>query len=147
MSQTVTVVQTTLMQRGGWPPAELEQQQQQADETLALVRGWLEAGQPPQLDGRCRRREPEGKAYHSQRGCIQLHDGVVYRRLRAPAGEAHGAPAAACCPAAAGAPCASPAGPPDRPRLGEGGALRETAKTLILLREAVALAWLLLRHL
>ncbi|KAK0141568.1 hypothetical protein N1851_021279 [Merluccius polli] len=72
----------------GWLPLSARQleQQQRADETLAAVRDWLEAGRRPSWP-EVSARGAEVKAYHSQWGCFQLHDGVVYRRWQEPRGK------------------------------------------------------------
>ncbi|CAL8407047.1 unnamed protein product [Arctogadus glacialis] len=54
--------------------------------SLALVRDWLEAGQRPSWP-EVSVRGPEVKAYHSQWGCFQLHDGTVHRRWQDPRGK------------------------------------------------------------
>lgn len=46
---------------------------------LAQVRTWLEMAQPPNWIG-ASGQGPEVKAYHSQWGNLELHDGLVYRR-------------------------------------------------------------------
>ncbi|KAK0136443.1 hypothetical protein N1851_027445 [Merluccius polli] len=72
----------------GWLPLSARQleQQQRADETLAAVRDWLEAGRRPSWP-EVSARGADVKAYHSQWGCFQLHDGVVYRRWQDPRGK------------------------------------------------------------
>ncbi|CAL8391356.1 unnamed protein product [Arctogadus glacialis] len=81
--QTTEAAQT-IGEAEGWLPLSARQLEQQwADETLVLVRDWLEAWQLPSWP-EVSARGPEVKAYHSLWGCFQLHDGVVHRRLRLP---------------------------------------------------------------
>ena len=92
-SPVVAALQTTeadqtIGEAEGWlllTASQLEQQQR-ADETLALVRDWLEAGQRPSWP-EVSARGPEVKAYHSQWGCFRLHNGVVHRSWQDPRGK------------------------------------------------------------
>lgn len=80
----VTMVQAVDNEADLFPLTSLQlEQQQKEDGTLALVRSWLEAGQRPEW-AVVSALGPEVKAYHSQWGNFEFHDGVVYRRWRAP---------------------------------------------------------------
>ncbi|CAL8373029.1 unnamed protein product [Arctogadus glacialis] len=88
-SLQTTEADQTIGEAEGWlllTPSQLEQQQR-ADETLALVRDWLEAGRRPSWP-KVSARGPEAKAYHSQWGCFRLHNGVVHRIWQDPRGYA-----------------------------------------------------------
>ncbi|KAL4004005.1 hypothetical protein ACER0C_003718 [Sarotherodon galilaeus] len=70
---------------GGWLPLTTQQlkREQEADATLGQVGAWLEAAQRPdwtEVSGQ----EPEVKAYYSQHNNLETHDGLLYRRWRAP---------------------------------------------------------------
>lgn len=69
----------------GWLPLTSEQlkQHQESDGDLARVRQWLDAGQRPGWQ-EVSALGPELKAFHSQWGNFELHDGVMYRRWQAP---------------------------------------------------------------
>ncbi|CAL8290182.1 unnamed protein product [Arctogadus glacialis] len=116
--QTTEAAQT-IGEAEGWLPLSARQleQKQRADETLVLVRDWLEAGQRPSWP-EVSARGPEEKAYHSQWGCFQLHDGVVRRRWQDPRGggtprdSPGGSPADS--PDGAAGPAVAAAGPPPR---------------------------------
>ncbi|KAJ8333691.1 hypothetical protein SKAU_G00410100 [Synaphobranchus kaupii] len=78
----VAAVQTT--DNGeGWLPLTTPQlkQQQEADETLALVRDWLETERHPEWT-EVTARGPEVLSYHSQWGNFKLHNGLAYKRVR-----------------------------------------------------------------
>ncbi|CAL9703524.1 unnamed protein product [Knipowitschia caucasica] len=69
------------------PPDDLSseqlQQQQESDTTLALIRKWLELPRRPEWPAV----SPHGtdiKAYYSQWGNIELRNGLLFRRWRAP---------------------------------------------------------------
>ena len=76
--QTVPTVATakTASDEEGWLPLTTQQlkQKQEADRTLALVGGWLETGRRPKWS-EVSALGPEVKAYHSQWGNFELHDG------------------------------------------------------------------------
>ncbi|KAJ8378348.1 hypothetical protein AAFF_G00243680 [Aldrovandia affinis] len=55
---------------------------QEANGTLQKVRGWLEAGQPPQW-AEVSAEGPELKAYYGQWRRLELRDGLAYRRWQA----------------------------------------------------------------
>ena len=114
--QTTEAAQT-ISEAEGWLPLSARQLEQRADETLALVRDWLEAGQRPSWP-EVSVRGPEVKAYHSQWGCFQLHDGVVHRRGQDPRGK--GDILQLLVPGVL-----RPQGAAAGPRLGGSGALRE----------------------
>ncbi|XP_042073272.1 uncharacterized protein LOC121813519 [Haplochromis burtoni] len=57
--------------------------EQEADATLVQVGAWLEAAQRPAWTG-VSGQEPEVKAYYSQHNNLETHDGLLYRRWRAP---------------------------------------------------------------
>ena len=81
---TVAVAQTTNSEGRWYPLTTLQlRQQQETDETLALVRGWLERDQRPDWT-EVSAQGPEVKAYHSQWGNLEIHDGLLYRRWLAP---------------------------------------------------------------
>lgn len=84
MTQTVATIHIARDEEE-WLPLTTEQlkQQQEADLTLALVRGWLESGRRPEW-AEVSALGPEVKAYHSQWVNFELHDGVEYRRWQAP---------------------------------------------------------------
>ncbi|KAK2887926.1 hypothetical protein Q8A73_019374 [Channa argus] len=63
------------------------QQHQEMDPVLAEVRSWLETQQRPEWPAISARR-PEIKLLHSQWGSLELCDGILYRRWRAPGGGA-----------------------------------------------------------
>ncbi|CAI5648644.1 unnamed protein product [Oreochromis niloticus] len=71
---------------GGWLPLTTQQlkREQEADATLVQVGAWLEAAQRPDWTG-VSGQEPEVKAYYSQHNNLETHDGLLYRRWRAPA--------------------------------------------------------------
>uniref|UniRef100_A0A3Q3NHK6 Gypsy retrotransposon integrase-like protein 1 n=1 Tax=Mastacembelus armatus TaxID=205130 RepID=A0A3Q3NHK6_9TELE len=58
---------------------------QASDRVLGAVRSWLQAGTRPDWPA-VSSQEPELKSLHSQWSNLELHDGVVYRRWRAPGG-------------------------------------------------------------
>ncbi|KAJ8367401.1 hypothetical protein AAFF_G00320280 [Aldrovandia affinis] len=64
----------------GWLPVSPEQlrEGQEADGMLRKVRGWLEAGRPPQW-AEVSAEGPELKAYYGQWRSLELWDGLVYR--------------------------------------------------------------------
>ncbi|CAI5646298.1 unnamed protein product [Oreochromis niloticus] len=70
---------------GGWLPLTPQQlkREQEADATLVQVGAWLEAAQRPDWTG-VSGQEPEVKAYYSQYNNLETHDGLLYRRWRAP---------------------------------------------------------------
>ncbi|CAI5661243.1 unnamed protein product [Oreochromis niloticus] len=70
---------------GGWLPLTTQQlkREQEADATLGQVGAWLEAAQRPDWMG-VSGQEPEVKAYYSQHNNLETHDGLLYRRWRAP---------------------------------------------------------------
>ncbi|KAK2918385.1 hypothetical protein Q8A73_002756 [Channa argus] len=63
------------------------QQHQEMDPVLAEVRSWLETQQRPEWPA-ISARGPEIKLLHSQWGSLELCDGILYRRWRAPGGGA-----------------------------------------------------------
>ncbi|KAJ8412040.1 hypothetical protein AAFF_G00143070 [Aldrovandia affinis] len=69
----------------GWLPVSPEQlrEGQEADGTLRRVRGWLEAGQPPQW-AEVSAEGPKLKVYYDQWRSFELWDGLAYRRWQAP---------------------------------------------------------------
>ncbi|KAJ8394697.1 hypothetical protein AAFF_G00042970 [Aldrovandia affinis] len=69
----------------GWLPVSPEQLRkgQEADGMLQKVRGWLEAGRPPQW-AEVSAEGPELKAYYGQCRSLELWDGLAYRRWQAP---------------------------------------------------------------
>ncbi|KAK2894334.1 hypothetical protein Q8A73_016818, partial [Channa argus] len=74
---------------GEGEPFSREQLQQhtEMDPVLAEVRSWLETQQRPEWPAISARR-PEIKLLHSQWGSLELCDGILYRRCRAPGGGA-----------------------------------------------------------
>ncbi|CAI5685570.1 unnamed protein product [Oreochromis niloticus] len=70
---------------GGWLPLTTQQlkREQEADATLVQVGPWLESAQCPDWTG-VSGQEPEVKAYYSQHNNLETHDGLLYRRWRAP---------------------------------------------------------------
>ncbi|CAI5689402.1 unnamed protein product [Oreochromis niloticus] len=58
-------------------------QEQEADATLVQVGAWLEAARRPGWTG-VSGQGPEVKAYYSQYNNLETHDGLLYRRWRAP---------------------------------------------------------------
>ncbi|CAI5649839.1 unnamed protein product [Oreochromis niloticus] len=70
---------------GGWLPLTMQQlkREQEADAMLVQVGAWLEAAQRPDWTG-VSGQEPEVKAYYSQHNNLETHDGLLYRRWRAP---------------------------------------------------------------
>ncbi|CAI5681075.1 unnamed protein product, partial [Oreochromis niloticus] len=70
---------------GGWLPLTTQQlkREQEANATLVQVGAWLEAAQRPDWTG-VSGQEPEVKAYYSQHNNLETHDGLLYRRWRAP---------------------------------------------------------------
>ncbi|CAI5690288.1 unnamed protein product [Oreochromis niloticus] len=72
-------------QRRGWIPLTTQQlkREQEADATLVQVGAWLEAARTPDWT-RVSGQEPEVKAYYSQHNNLETHDGLLYRRWRAP---------------------------------------------------------------
>uniref|UniRef100_A0A3P9LUG1 Gypsy retrotransposon integrase-like protein 1 n=1 Tax=Oryzias latipes TaxID=8090 RepID=A0A3P9LUG1_ORYLA len=59
------------------------QEAQEADQVLAETRKWVKAGQRPDWSA-VSAGDPELKTLHSQWGNLELHNGVLYRRWRAP---------------------------------------------------------------
>ncbi|CAI5685240.1 unnamed protein product [Oreochromis niloticus] len=70
---------------GGWLPLTAQQlkREQEANATLVQVGAWLEVAQRPDWTG-VSGQEPEVKAYYSQHNNLETHDGLLYRRWRAP---------------------------------------------------------------
>lgn len=75
MTPTVAAIQLPLT-------TQQLQQQKEADETLVLVRGWLEVGQWPEW-AEVSALGPEARPYHFEWGYHELYDGLVYQRWRA----------------------------------------------------------------
>ncbi|CAI5689234.1 unnamed protein product [Oreochromis niloticus] len=70
---------------GGWLPLTTQQlkREQEADATLVQEGARLEAARRPDWTG-VSGQEPEVKAYYSQHNNLETHDGLLYRRWRAP---------------------------------------------------------------
>lgn len=70
---------------GGWLllTAEELRQQHEADDSLTRVRRSFESGQHPEW-AEVSALGPEVKAYHTQWGNFEVHNGVIYRRWQAP---------------------------------------------------------------
>lgn len=80
---TVAAIQTADCEGSSpWTSAQL-QQCQEADATLAVVINWLATGRRPEWT-EVSAHGPEVKAYQSQWGNLELHDGLVHRRWKAP---------------------------------------------------------------
>lgn len=79
MMSTVATIHITSNEEGWSLTTQQLSQQQEADVTLALMRGWLAVGRRPEWT-EVSVLGPEVKVYQSQWGNFELHDGVMHQR-------------------------------------------------------------------